>query len=161
MKTIPQDLIDVIWEEALSMAPDAAEARMLKVLEAQPGICAYLVFLDEDLLPPEEQGMIMMIGYCILTCMERGGARLRKVEPEEIEDLEQANLAFLESLDEGREVDFMSVVAKMLKTYPQAPLLKTVLETLMEGYEEDLDNAPENTGMIFLHLKTVIDAVSR
>ncbi len=143
------------------MAPEQAEARMQKVLEAQPGICSYLLFLDEDLLPPEEQGMIMMIGYCIITCMERVGAPLRVVEPEDIEELEQQNLAFLETLDEGAEADFSTAVAGMLQTYSQAPLLRTLLETLMEGYEEDPENAPENTGMIFLHLKTIIDTLDR
>jgi hypothetical protein len=161
MNTVPQEVIDSVWEEVLATPPEQAEMKVQAALEAQPAICMYLLALDEELLPPEERGMLMMIGYCILCSLSEGGRSLPPVTPEALEDAEQANLALLEKLDDGPEMDFTETVSGLLRSYRQAPLLGTVLEALMEGYEDDPDNAPENTGMLFLHLKSVIDCLDR
>lgn len=161
MAPIPQEVVDQIWDEVVSTPPEAAEDEFHRVLETQPALASYLLALDEELLPPDEQGSLMMIGYCVLRIMGRDGKSLREIEPEEIEEAEEENFALLEKLGEGSECDLMEAVNKLMLTYPQAPLLGTVLEALMEGDEETPEDAPENVGLLFLHLKSVIDCLDR
>jgi hypothetical protein len=166
MDTIPQEVVDQIWDEAVSIPPERAEEEFQGVLDSQPALVAYLLALEEDLLPPDDQGQLMMIGFCILRVMQSSGRPLREIEPEEIEEAESVNFAMLEKLNEGVECDMMEAVGKLMSSYPQGPLLSVVLEALMESPEDedgegDPESAPENLGLLFIHLKSVIDCLDR
>ena len=161
MDTIPQSVVDEVWEEVVTIPEEEGESRFHEAFEEQPAIAAYLLALDEQLLPPDEQGLLIMLGFSVLKVMSRSRFPLREITPEELEETEQANFAFLEQLDEGSEMDLLSASSKLISDYPQGPLLGAVLEALMEGYEENPEEAPENIGLLFLHLKTVIDCLDR
>lgn len=161
MKTISQELIDAVWDEAMATPPEEAQEKFQSLFEAQPCIAAFLLYVEEELLPPEDQGMVLMIGYCVVKTMLEQGNIDREIEQEEIEEAERKNMAALEAIEEGSDFDFAEHVSKLMSTYPQAPLLSTVLQALMEDHEEDPDNAPENIGMIFLSFKAIIDCLDR
>ena len=161
MNTLSKELVAEVWEEVISTPADQGEARFQEAFEEQPAVCAYLLAMDEQLLPPDEQGLLIMIGYSVIKVMSRSRLPLRQVEPEELEEAEQLNFALLDDVEEGEDIDFLAVCSNLIKTYPQGPLLGAVLEALMEGYEENPEEAPENLGLLFLHLKTVIDCLDR
>ncbi len=161
MKTISQDLVDSVWDEAMATPPDSAQDQFQILFDAQPAIAAYLLYVEEELLSPEDEGMVLMIGYCAVKTMLDHGFAGGQVQQEDIEAAEHKNLEALESLEEGNAQDLGEHVAKLMASYRQAPLLGTLLQALMEGHEADPADAPENIGVIFLSLKSIIDCLDR
>lgn len=162
METISREAVDSIWEEVMALPPEAAEERFEEAFSHQPEICSYLQEADEDLLPPDERGFLIMIGYCVLRAMsKRPSALNRAVSFEELEEAERENLALIESLDDSSDQALMHAAGQLMSGYSQAPLLGSILEVLVEGNEEDAGELPENVGAMLLHLKTVIDCLNR
>lgn len=108
-----------------------------------------------------DRGRLLELGAFIHEIMSSANPKLRRIMGEQLEAAEDANLKFLEELDEGSEMGFVESMQKLMATYNQMPLLGTVLEALMEGHEEHPELAPENLGMALLHLKTVIDCLDQ
>ena len=165
MDTIPTEIVDAAWDEVLSVDPEEAESTLQGIMEAQPAVCAYLLAVDEELLPPDEHGFVMMLGCCVLRTFNKVKATVPAVQEEELEEASQANFALLDSGDgEGvGEVSGENLIERFTKNYRQGPLLNAVLVGLMEGQGEEggEEFAPENIALLFLHLKTVIDCLDR
>ncbi|MBI1841934.1 MAG: hypothetical protein HYR88_13930 [Verrucomicrobia bacterium] len=160
METIPQDIVDSIWDEALDTPPEETQEKVQALFNSQPAIAAYLLYVEEEMMPPEERGVILMIGYCLLKAMLPEGSDPRIVTQEDIEDAEKKNLEMMESL-EGTELDWMNQGVGFIKNYRQGPLLGSVLEALMEGNEDTTDDTRDYIGMVWLSMKAVIDCLDR
>ena len=85
----------------------------------------------------------------------------RQVNDRAIEKAENKNVRYLERLDAGPEQNQLGAAAQLIKTYNQSEILGFCLEILMSGYEEAPDLAPEDIGLQFLTLKTLIDCLDR
>lgn len=161
MKTIPQEVIDRHWGRICQLSERESEALARRMQAEQPFLMIYLLAVDESLRAGEQPGQVMELGAMIWEIMSQGGQPLRQVTGEELEAAEDANIAFLEQLDEGPEMKFQDAVLQMMADYNQMPLLGTVVEALMEEYEDAPAMAPDNVGMALLHLKTVIDCLDQ
>lgn len=161
MKTIPQEVIDRHWARVCELSEEESAALARRMQEEQPFIMVYLLAADENLMAGEEPGQLMELGAIIWDIMSQGGQQLRQVTGEELEAAEDANIAFLETLDEGPEMKFQDAVLQMMADYNQMPLLGAVVEALLEEYEDAPALAPDHVGMALLHLKTVIDCLDQ
>ncbi|MBI2928325.1 MAG: hypothetical protein HYY24_21865 [Verrucomicrobia bacterium] len=161
MKTIPEEVIDETWQHFSELSESEAQALAQQMQEEQPFIMIYLLAADEDATGEEDAGSLMELGAIIWQVMSQGGTRLRQVSGEELEAAEDANMKFLEGLEEGPEMDYLGAVKQMIASYNQMPLLGAVLEALMAGNEDTPELAGENVGLSLLHLKTVIDCLDQ
>jgi hypothetical protein len=157
MNTISGKIIDRTWKRISESTPEDVEQLIAKLFENQPFAGAYLMAVEETLLPESERGNLLFIALILWDIMSNGRAPLRKVSQEEIEAAEGENVKFLEELEAGSEMDHMEALQRLMTTYNQGPLLAAVVDALMDENQEDPDSAPDSVGIALLHLKTVLD----
>ena len=159
MKTISLETVDEIWDRL----NNASEKEVLQIAkrmqEHQPALMVYLLATEDSMETEHEPGWLLFFGGVIFVVMSSQHPRLRMVQPDDVEAAEAANVAFLEQMEEGREMDWMEGTRKLFTTYNQTPLLQTILEALMEGNEETPEMAPDSVGVGLIALKTVIDCL--
>ena len=161
MQTIPSSLIDQIWEHLNETPPEEVKVLFERMTAEQPILVGYLLAIEEDVLEKKQQGTLLFLGMVIWQIMSNGGAMLTEVTPEALEAAEDANIAFLERLDEDSEMNYMSAVTQMMDRYNQTPLLGAILDALMEGNEDTPELADDSMGLALVHLKTVIDCLDQ
>ena len=161
MQTIPSSLIDKTWEHLNETPPEEVKVLFERMTAEQPILVGYLLAIEEDVLEKKQQGTLLFLGMVIWQIMSNGGAMLTEVTPEALEAAEDANIAFLERLDEDSEMNYMSAVTQMMDRYNQTPLLGAILDALMEGNEDTPELADDSMGLALVHLKTVIDCLDQ
>ena len=157
MNTISGKIIDRTWKRISESTPEDVQQATSKLFENQAFAGAYLMAVEETLLPESERGNLLYIALILWEIMSHGRPPLRKVSQEEIEAAEAENVKFLEELEAGSEMDHTEALQVLMTTYNQGPLLGAVVEALMYDNQEDPDSAPESIGIALLHLKTVLD----
>lgn len=157
MNTISGKIIDRTWNRISESTPEDVEQLTAKLFANQPFAGAYLMAVEETLLPESERGNLLFIALILWEIMSSGREPLRQVTQEEIETAEAANVKFLEDIEAGSEMDHTEALQRMMATYNQEPLLSAVVEALMSDDQDDPDSAPESVGIALLHLKTVLD----
>ena len=157
MNTISGKIIDRTWKRISEATPEDVEKLSAKLFENQPFAGAYLMAVEETLLPDSERGNLLFIAVILWEILSTGREPLRKVTQEDIEAAEAENVKFLEDLEAGSEMDHMEALQRLMTTYNQGPLLAAVVEALMAENQEDPDSAPESVGIALLHLKTILD----
>lgn len=161
MNTISGKVIERTWNRINDAAAEDLQAGVDRMIQDQPFIGAYLLAVEEMLMPEADRGQLLLISLFLWEVMSAGRPPLRQVSQAEIEAAEEANVQFLENLESGSEMEHTASLQRLLTTYNQAPLLQAVLEALMAEHAEDPDNAPESVGMALLHLKTVLDCLDQ
>jgi hypothetical protein len=157
MNTISGKIIDRTWKRISEATPEDVQALLARLYQNQPFAGAYLMAVEETVLPESERGNLLFIALILWDIMSTGREPLRTVTQEEIEAAEAENLRFLEELDAGSEMDYMTSLQGLMTTYHQGPLLAAVVEALMSENQDDPDSAPETIGIELLHLKTILD----
>ena len=161
MNTISGKFIDRTWKRINESTPEDIQQLTQKMLAEQPIAGAYLMAVEELLMPEEERGNLLIIGLILWEIMSAGREPMRQVTQEEIESAQALNVQFLEELEAGSEMDYQDGLQRLATTYNQWPILSAVVESLMAGNEEEPDSAPESVGMALLHLKTVLDCFDK
>jgi hypothetical protein len=157
MNTISGKIIDRTWKRISEATTEDVQQLTAKLFENQPFAGAYLMAVEETLLPESERGNLLFIALILWEIMSSGRDRLRTVSQQDIEAAEALNVKFLEDLEAGSEMDHTDALQDLMATYNQGPLLGAVVEALMDENAEDPDSAPESVGIALLHLKTVLD----
>ena len=157
MNTISGKIIDRTWKRLNESTPEDVQQLIAKLFENQPFAGAYLMAVEETLMPESERGSLLFIALTVWEIMSAGREPLLTVTQEEIETAEAANVKFLEDLEAGSEMDHTEGLQRLMATYNQGPLLEAIVEALMSDEVEDPDSAPESVGIALLHLKTVLD----
>ena len=157
MNTISGKIIDRTWKRINESTAEDVQQLTAKLFENQPFAGAYLMAVEETLLPESERGNLLFIALTLWEIMSAGREPLRMATQEDIEAAEAVNVKFLEDLEAGSEMDHTDAFQHLMATYNQGPLLGAVVEALMSENAEDPDSAPESVGIALLHLKTVLD----
>lgn len=163
MKTISLELIDEVWDRMNQIDERAARKLAERMQREQPFIMMYLLEAGEDEEPDGEAdpGRLLEFGLIAWQVMVAAHPRLRQVSGDELLAAEQANVRFLEQLDEGPEARYHDAASTLFRDYNQMPLLGAVLEALMSGNEDTPELAGDSVGLDLLHLKTVIDCLDQ
>jgi hypothetical protein len=159
MKPIGAAIVERTWKRLGGMSPEEAPAVIDAMGEEQPFVLAYLMAVGEELLTKDELGVLLHIGIVVWQAMTQGDEPLRMVSGEHLEAAEAKNFEMLEYLGEEREASFYRAAERMREGYNQREILKYILEALMEEPEEGPIIGDENIGVMFIHLKTVLDAM--
>ena len=73
----------------------------------------------------------------------------------------QEDLALLEKLEDGPQMNYLEAVSSMMNKYNQMPLFGAVLEALMEGNEDTPELVDENIGLAMIRIKSLIDCLDK
>lgn len=161
MKPISADLVDETWQEIALYSPDRATSEMMELGKMQPDLLSFILELTEDLGEQAgELGIYMLL--VVHHIFRKGyGKPIRQITPEEIIRCHEENERLMESLETAHEKFFNKVAETQLS--PQPYVIKYVVDTLCEPPEdEDIEPlAEEDSGFLFLLLKTVIDVLNR
>ena len=161
MQTISQETVLTTWSRLNKLPEKDAAARFQQFGEAQPGIIAYLLAVDEEFTPEEDRGDLLFLGLFIWETFRASGHSPAMVMPEAIEAAEEANTKFLSGLEDGNDFGMLEAVRQLMQSYHQMPLLGGLIEILMSENAEEPEMAGDNVGVALLHLKTVIDTLDQ
>lgn len=161
METISARTVEKTWRRMSTMSPEGFPQIIDKLSSEQPAVLVYLLASGEDLFNLDERELLLYLGVVVWQIMAQGSTELREVTDETLDAVEDANLGMLEYLEDETEADFVETVEKIYTNYNQPEVLRYVVEALWEEEEEDAEIREEMKGMIFLFLKTVIDALDK
>jgi len=89
--------------------------------------------------------------------MSQGTQPLPTITEEILDEAEAKNMKMAEYLERETEDGFEQTTRMIISNYRQPHVLRYIVEALMEEPEEGCVIRDENTGILFLDLKTVID----
>lgn len=161
MDTISQETVLTTWSRLSNLPESDATTRFRQFADAQPGIIAYLLALDDQITPEKERGDLLFLGLFIWEAFRAAGHSPKMVKPDALDAAEEANTQFLSSLEDGGEHGMFDAVRRLMESYNQMPLLGGLIEILMSENAEEPEMADENIGVVLLHLKTVIDTLDQ
>ncbi|MCD6049729.1 MAG: hypothetical protein K0Q55_1132 [Verrucomicrobia bacterium] len=160
MNQVPRETIEAVWEKQMDFSDEEWSQWVDQFAQEQPALLVYLGAADESVRDSEEETSELMPLAALIYDSLRARTTLPVIDPEVIEEAEDANIALLQSLDDASEAEHHAVVEQLVNEYPQAPMIAFIMERLMEGNEETPDLAPDQIGMELLYLKTMIDALT-
>lgn len=159
MTEIDEELVEATWKEVASFSPSRARAEMLKLGNKQSNLLAFVTtYLDEIRAEAAELGVyVFFVVHRIFEKAER--SKLKRISAKRISDAYDRNEALLMKLH-GAHDRFFERVAKV-EVAGQPHVMKYVVDTLMEFGEapDEVVLSEEETGALFLVLKTTIDAL--
>lgn len=163
MQTVPNEIVEAVWQELGQMTQEQASDLAQRIQSEQPTILMYLLAAEEaDEDGEVEPGWLLEIGAVICEAMRRvSDGELPEVTGEELDAAEQANIRYLEDLEEGSEMDYEQALRELTDGYNQMPLLGSILEQVMGGTEPGDLEPVADVGMGLLRVKTVIDCLDR
>jgi hypothetical protein len=158
MKTIPDEIVEETWQEVAQMDPSNAQIAMQEVAKKQPALLAHVMACTED-LRPEAQELGVYIFFTIHRMFEVGAEKPPgEVSMEVVEEHADRNDALLDRLN-GAHDRFLERVTEV-ETSRQPYVYHYLSEALIEEEEEDsVKLTEEESGLLFIVLKTVIDAL--
>ena len=156
MSVISEALVGETWQEVGSLSPTQAREQMNRVAKSQPDLLAFVMGTTGSLRTDAQQvGVYLLV--VIHSMFERVAGPIKRAKPHAIDAAYERNEAFLERL-EGAHPRFLENAAKSM-VFSQPFVMKYLVEALMESPEgeDPLTLSDEETGRLFLTLKTVVD----
>lgn len=156
MGAISEALVDETWQEIGRLSETQARSRMDQIARAQPHLLAFVLGTTGNLRADAQQVAVYLFAV-IHRMFEKAVGRLTRAKPPEIDVAYERNQRFLEKFEHSHP-RFLEQAAKSM-TSSQPFVMKYLVEALMETPEGDAPVAlsEEETGLIFLVLKTVVD----
>ncbi len=158
MTTISEEIVEATWQEVASMEPHDAQRAMHEVAKKQPALLTYVMATTAE-SREEVQELGIYLYYVIFRMFEVGAEKtLQEVPIEAVERHADRNDSLLERLEVAHDCFFMRV--SEVETSRQPFIYTYLVEALFEEEEdESVDLAEEDSGLLFLTLKTVVDAL--
>lgn len=144
-----------------------ADAEMQQVVERmekeQPEIMAFLMAADYDTFNQDERELVFYLGMVVWEMMRQGTPRPQQVSEERLYQLVERTDQMVESLMGESEGDFVAVATQVFKNHNQLNVLRYIVEALFEMEEDDEDTEirDDMKGLIFLNLKTMVEALDQ
>jgi hypothetical protein len=159
MKTISDETVEATWREVAQMEPPEAQTAMQEVAKKQPALLAHVMACTDD-LRDEAQELGVYIFFVIHRMFEAGSEKpLEQIPIEAVEEIADRNDALLDRLN-GAHDRFLERVTEV-ETSRQPYVYRYLSEALIEEGEQDpsVELTEEESGLLFILLKTVIDAL--
>ncbi|MEM7352966.1 MAG: hypothetical protein AAF657_19370 [Acidobacteriota bacterium] len=161
MDCIADAVVEETWEEVARFPPQRAEREMQRVAKRQRHLLTFVDAYSED-LSREAAELAFYMFFTIYRMFQRAyGVKVARVHSDKIEAGLDQNENLLGRL-EGAHVKFIERVAQV-ESSRQPHVMRYLVETLIEAPEgeDPVDLTEEETGILFLILKTVIDVLDR
>ncbi len=161
MQIISEALVEETWEEVAGFSPPHGQNEMSKLGQEQPEILSFLVEFTKD-LKQDVQELAIYIFFVVYRIFEKSsGKKIRKISADEIIECFESNEKLMEKLEGTHDKFLERITRTQILTQPY--VMKYVVDTLMEAPEEEdpIHLTEEDTGYLFLLLKTVIDLLDK
>ncbi len=161
MKIISEDLVTETYEEVEKFSVEQAHSEMTRVSKTQPNLVAFMLEFTQDLVPDVAELAI----YCFFTIFRMFQKSVQKpleqVSHETIVECYETNETQIENLENTHE-RFIERIASV-QMLDQPYVMNFILETLFEDSQEneDIELTEEDTGYLYLLLKTVVDVLNK
>jgi hypothetical protein len=161
MEPIPEELVEETWQEVSSFASGRMIKEMGLVSKSQPELLAFMMEFVQD-LDQEVKELAVYMFYVIFRMFQKSSRkRIKEISTESIIECYEKNEDLIQSL-EGIHHKFLDRIAR-IQLSSQPYVMKYVVETLIDAPEEEDPVAltEEDTGFLFLLLKTVVDVLDK
>ena len=157
MVTISQELVEETLQEFAGFSPVRAQKETIKVNKNQPNLLAFMMEFTQDLDQGVKELAIYMFYVVCRMFQKSSKKKLKRILPEKVIKCYEKNEHLIESLEGAHEKFFDRIARVQLSGQPYA--MKYVVDTLIEAPEEEdpITLTEEDTGYLFLLLKTVVD----
>ena len=167
MEPISESLVEETWREFAAFSPERAEREMNRTARDQRELIGFIAAYTEDLSrEATELGFYMF--FTIYRMFQRGSGGVEDIGGGQIEHWLDQNENMLQRL-EGAHEKFVERIAKV-EASRQPFVMRYLVETLIEAPgrgagatapegEDPVILTEEETGALFLVLKTVVDVL--
>ena len=163
MKPIPAETVASRQTRIANLPEEALEELIDQASEEQPFMLAYLMATGEAEFNASEQELLLYIGVVVWQIMREEHADMRALTEEDLDTAEETNRQLIEYLEGEPEHELFETVETVIGGYNQGPLLRFVIETVMDEDEEAFDDMEpvrdEMKGMLIFYLKILIDCL--
>jgi hypothetical protein len=155
MTTIPETIVENTWREVASFASRDAWRAMEKVTKRQPALLAYVMASTRE-CGEDAQELAVYLFFVVLRMFDQlPGHRLKRVSITQVERRAAENEAMLERLG-GAHERFLERAAHV-QAESQPHVLRYLTEAILKGEDPEVELTEEESGLLFLVLKTVVD----
>jgi len=161
MEPLSQKLVEETWEETALFDRSLARKEMKMAGKKQPDLLSFVMECSEDLDQQVAELAIYMF-LVVYRMFEKGyGKGLKGVTAEELIACYDTNERLMEGLEKAHDKFYERIASVQISTQPY--VIKYVVDTLFEAPEEEdpINLTDEDTGLVFLLLKTVIDVLNK
>lgn len=148
------DAFEAGFAELLELSPQETDALFAQLSERQPAPLAYLLAATEDFLSEQESETLLFLGLAVLKALqaERGSIT---ITDKSIDKAESRNLKHLERFSGEGALELADTVEAVFGDSSETEMLVFLAELV--GNPE-MGILEENRGVVFLCLKTILDA---
>ena len=161
MEPIPKELVEETWQEFAGFSSVRAQKETIEVNKNQPNLLAFIMEFTQD-LDQEVKELAIYMFYVVCRMFQKCSKKsLKRISPEEIINCYEKTERFIESLEGTHERFFERIAEAQFSGQPY--VMKYVVETLMEAPDEEdpVAMSEEDTGYLFMLLKTVVDLLDK
>ena len=163
MKPIPAETVERRQARIANLPEEALEELIDRASDEQPFMLAYLMAAGEAEFNSSEQELLLYVGVVIWQIMREEQEQMRALSEEDLETAEETNRQLIEYLEGEPEHELLETVETVIGGYSQGPLLRFVIESVMDEDEEAYDDMEpvrdEMKGMLIFYLKILIDCL--
>ncbi|MCF8371964.1 MAG: hypothetical protein K9H64_10100 [Bacteroidales bacterium] len=163
MRTISVEEIEKYLDEIDNTPENEVEAMVMKMSEEQAVVMPYLMAVGEEDFDETESEAFFFLGFSLWYIMRKINDNMPLVTEEEIDAAENNNFKMLEVMSDETEAGISQLIEMIVENYNQPNLFGYVVESLMDEEDDDgeLLFTPDNSGMMLIYLKTVIDCFDK
>ena len=161
MEPIPSELVEETWQEVARFDPDLASKEMMKAGKSQPELLTFMVEFTQDLNQEVQELAIYMFFVVYRMFQKSSKKKIKKIPAEDIIECYEDNEDLMQSLEGAHEKFFERIARVQLARQPY--VMKYVVDTLIEAPEDENSSAlaEDDVGLLFLLLKTVVEALDK
>nr|MBC8361074.1 hypothetical protein [Candidatus Desulfatibia profunda] len=161
MEPISEELVEETWQEVALFSAARAGKEMTKVGKNQADLLAFIFELTED-LDQQVKELALYMFFVIYQTFQKGyGKKIKRITADQIIECYEDNEKLVESLETAHDRFYDRIARVQVSAQPY--VLKYVVDTLFEAPEDEdpVYLTEEDTGFLFLLLKTVIDLLNK
>jgi hypothetical protein len=163
MQTISTAVVERTWKRMAKISIDELPKVVERLEKEQPEIMAFLMGVDSDVFNQDERELLFYIGVVVWEMMRQGTPRPKRVGEKRMDKFIDRTDQMAEYLMDESAEDFEAVVTQIFKNHNQINVLRYAVEALFE-MEDDAEYTgvrEEMKGLIFMNLKTVVEALDQ
>ena len=161
MEPVSEETVEKTWKEFASLSPERAERETEKISKNQPNLMAFMMEFTQELSQEVKELSIFLFNVLYRMFEKSSKTKINKISAEEIINCFEKNEHLIQSLEGVHEKFLERIAGVQLSGQPY--IMKYVVESLIEapGDEEPMNLTEEDTGYLFLLLKTVVDLLDQ
>lgn len=162
MQTLSEKIVERTWKKMAHMPLDEVPQIVKRLEKEQPEILAFLMAADYEVLNQDERELLLYLGITIWEMMRQGTPRPKRIGEKRLDRFIERTDQMAEYLMGESPEDFEAAVEQIFKGHNQINVLRYAVEALFEmDDEENAGVREEMKGLLFMNLKTVVEALDQ